>query len=471
MATPTGGPADAFASYVALQTQALDIVREACSGREELVQRIADLELELNVWKDAQRKEVALRENALRALRALEDSESLAVCLIDGDACLFSRQLIARGRDGGRDAAQALQKHIAELASKTSTGNGKPTVICQVWFNKQGLSRVFQEMGIASDATFSAFIQGFNQAHPLFLMTDVGGLKEACDAKFRETLRMYARMMACKLLVLGCSSDGGYAHQLQSLKTEALDWKVHLIRSSEMAFAIKQLAIQEVEFEDLFERKKLIVSMPHTSSSSSSSSLMPTVAAGPSELKSSASTFGSAPKTPKKGTTAAASNATPSASTANNAGTGFIPVTTTKRVKDKASISDKENGFIKITGKLRAIDPKKPLSRQNPPPCNIFYLIGECTRGDSCPYAHDYHLSAQNIATLRIDAKKSACYTVTKGRPCTDPLCVAGHACPAGLACKFGSTCKFPASMHPNGKFIKKGTRSPESSGYDTESE
>ncbi|SCV73384.1 BQ2448_7310 [Microbotryum intermedium] len=468
MATSAGGPANAFASYVALQTQALDIVREACSGRDELVQRIADLELELNVWKGAQRKEVALREDALRAVRALEDGESLAVCLIDGDACLFNRQLISRGRDGGRDAAQALQKHIAELASKVSTGNGKPTVICQVWFNKQGLSRVFQEMGIASDATFSAFIQGFNQAHPLFLMTDVGGLKEACDAKFRETLRLYARMPACKLLVLGCSSDGGYAHQLQSLKTEALDWKVHLIRSSEVAFAIKQLAIQEVEFEDLFERRKLIVSMQHASSSSS----MPTAAANQttseSTVKPEALTFNSAPKTPKKATTIGSSAANPSAG--SYARVALFPATV-KKEKAKAPSDEKENAFTKVTGKLRAIEPKKPLSRQNPPPCNTFYLIGECTRGDSCPYAHDYRLSAQNIATLRVDAKKSACYTVTKGRPCTDPLCVAGHACPQGLACRFGSTCKFPASMHPNGKHIQKGTRSLSSSEYDTESE
>lgn len=66
-----------------------------------------------------------------------------------------------------------------------------------------------QDLGIATEAVFAAFVQGFNSAHPMFLMSDVGPQKEAADAKFRETLKMYSKLPQCKLILAGCEHDGG----------------------------------------------------------------------------------------------------------------------------------------------------------------------------------------------------------------------------------------------------------------------
>ena len=49
------------------------------------------------------------------------------------------------------------------------------------------------------------------------------------------------------------------------------------------------------------------------------------------------------------------------------------------------------------------------LSKQSPPPCNAYYLKGDCFKGAACPYAHDYALSTKMINILRADAKKSPC--------------------------------------------------------------
>lgn len=40
------------------------------------------------------------------------------------------------------------------------------------------------------------------------LMVQIG-MQEAADAKFRETLRLYARLPSCKLILAGCTHDAG----------------------------------------------------------------------------------------------------------------------------------------------------------------------------------------------------------------------------------------------------------------------
>jgi hypothetical protein len=92
-------------------------------------------------------------------------------------------------------AALALNKHIMSAAA--DAGAPVSMVLCNVFYNKQGLSRILQvsilhvrtgsasltlvcrlqEVGIATEAVFSAFVQGLNAAHPLFVMTDVGPQK------------------------------------------------------------------------------------------------------------------------------------------------------------------------------------------------------------------------------------------------------------------------------------------------------
>lgn len=97
------------------------------------------------------------------------------------------------------------------------------------------------------------------------------------------------------------------------------------------------------------------------------------------------------------------------------------------------------------------INPNIPLSKQNPPPCTLFYLAS-CRHGSDCKYGHDYLLDADHYETMRQNAKKAPCPSVNKGETCTwGEQCCYGHVCPLTTSCYFykQGRCKFVgADMH-----------------------
>lgn len=54
----------------------------------------------------------------------------------------FERSLVAKGRDGGREAALALARHITALADKELGRSVQIVVSC--FYNKSGLSKILQ---------------------------------------------------------------------------------------------------------------------------------------------------------------------------------------------------------------------------------------------------------------------------------------------------------------------------------------
>lgn len=58
-----------------------------------------------------------------------------------------------------------------------------------VFYNKRGLADTFGKAGLLTvKRNFDEFVLGFNQATERFLMVDVGGAKEAADAKVKGTV-------------------------------------------------------------------------------------------------------------------------------------------------------------------------------------------------------------------------------------------------------------------------------------------
>lgn len=261
----------------------------------------------------------------------LAQGEPLVLCVLDGDGAIFNRQYISQGRDGGREAALALHSHITNLADETV--GRTVTVVVQIFFNKAGLSRVLQDVGIATETVFAAFVQGLNAAHPLIVMTDVGSQKEAADAKFREAVRLHCKLPSCKLVIAGCEHDGGYSHLLQSLETEGLSDKIRILKSfDEGAFDIKRLNLSTVQFPGLFEPKKLV------SYASQSASIKRSTTPGNSSA-------------PKKVVTVATTPVVVHAAPPK-------PALTQTPSHTRKTSEDKENGFTKVV-KLRSIDPSK----------------------------------------------------------------------------------------------------------------
>ncbi|KAK4050683.1 hypothetical protein OIV83_003409 [Microbotryomycetes sp. JL201] len=457
--------------YAELQVHAANLVRDAFSDRQQLLARIQELEAELQVWKIGHSSAVKDKDAAQRLVREYQGGAQggFAACVLDGDGAIFDRQYIARGREGGREAAHALMQHVQQIVDSTDGLSNTTKVICNVWFNKTGLARVLQENGIAQEATFAAFVQGFNAAHPSFTMTDVGASKEAADAKFCESLRFFAKLPSCKLVFAGCSHDGGYSHVLQSLETEGSLGKVRVLKSfDDLAFEIKRLNLKMVEFPGLFESRKLSSFAHLVSTAPVPKMVAPTLkktassnSNGSSAALAAAAAAIASGATPKKlysplssATPAKVAELSKSATASKPLASSSTPlsVVTNNRVDQDSD----DEGFTRVVKKppvetIRrpTIDPSKPLHKQNPPPCNKFYLQGECTK-DNCQYEHQYRLTPKQITALRVDAKKSPCFDMLRGRKCP-PDCIAGHRCPFAK-CPFGGasgSCKFKApGMH-----------------------
>ncbi|BGP50881.1 hypothetical protein JCM10450v2_006807 [Rhodotorula kratochvilovae] len=418
-----------FDSYVYYAAEAAKLARTACSEREDLATRVKTLEDQLALSKLGHQEEQKKARNAQKQLDVVANDQ-IIYCVLDGDGCIFHRSLVAKGRDGGREAAILLIKHIDDYASTLGI-TGQLTIVVHLYLNKAGLSRVIQSCGIADEATFSAFLTGFNAAHPLILVSDVGPSKEASDAKLSQTLKLYAKLPSTKLVLAGAAHDGGYAHLFSSLETEAplVFDKCTLLKSYiELAFELKRLNLRATTFEGLFENKKLV--------SYAGQAVPPPPGALATPRKSSPAVVQATP-TPGK--------------------------TKTPRTVTKATLAAVKENLVAEDSparaeKLRPIDPTKPLYKQAlGPPCNKHYLLppsspSHCASPSTCKYSHAYALSPTQLATLRTDAGKSPCFAVLKGRECTDEACFAGHVCPRGVGCNYGNKCKFTApGMHPPG--------------------
>ncbi|GAA5853830.1 hypothetical protein JCM8547_007465 [Rhodosporidiobolus lusitaniae] len=419
-----------FDQYILHASEAAKIARQACLETQPLLEKIRDLETNLQIYKLGN---VELENQLKAAQKQLENGDQIVYVVLDGDGCIFNRALVQKGRDGGREAAKFLVSKVGEFAD-TQGVKGQLQIVINIFLNKYGLAKTFNSCGIADEKTFSDFLQGLNAAHSLIQVTDVGAQKEAADAKISQSVRLFSRMASCKLVLAGCTHDGGYAHLFGNLETESASHfgKITLLKSySEAAFEVKRLGLRTVTFEGLFEVKKL-----------------QTYAGA-----------GNIPQTPSRKNSPALGS--------NNANGSVTPVAgangfkTPKTVKKALYQQNKENfsggGDSAAPTKfvqLKPIDPTKALSKQNPPCCNQHYLAPPCLHGDNCKYSHFYSLTPKQLVTLRADAKKSPCANALKGKACP-PNCFAGHTCYFGASCRYGegsNGCRFSRpGMHPPG--------------------
>jgi len=102
--------------------------------------------------------------------------------------------------------------------------------------------------------------------------------------------------------------------------------------------------------------------------------------------------------------------------------------------------------------KLSVIDPTLPLYKQNPPPCNEYYLMHDCSKEGRCRYSHEYDLTEEQLVMLSNSAKQSPCWFLNNNRECPHGMsCCWGHVCPFGIKCHFSlrEKCRFKGEgMH-----------------------
>ena len=107
------------------------------------------------------------------------------IVLLDGDGAVFNPQIISQGQPGGHFAAQKLSDAIMQYLT-TAIGTNHYQLWVYIFLNKRGLMDAFGRVGLLSaKSKFDEFTLGFNQAAERFIMVDVGGAKEAADAKIK----------------------------------------------------------------------------------------------------------------------------------------------------------------------------------------------------------------------------------------------------------------------------------------------
>ncbi|KAJ2915292.1 hypothetical protein MD484_g5148, partial [Candolleomyces efflorescens] len=125
-------------------------------------------------WSETLEKE---RDGLLNKLKA-----NRLVVLIDGDGAIFNLGLISQGQEGGHKAALLLSEGIMKQLPNHNTH----LLSVYVFLNKRGLSETFSRVSEhQAKSKLDDFMIGFNQSTERFIMVDVGGAKEAADAKIK----------------------------------------------------------------------------------------------------------------------------------------------------------------------------------------------------------------------------------------------------------------------------------------------
>ncbi|KAG1780138.1 hypothetical protein EV702DRAFT_1080947 [Suillus placidus] len=377
----------------------------------DLENRLAELEVELAVWKQAHataiegadREAKALKgrlaslNNQVASMETFMSQSLLVLCVIDGDACIFNDLLLRQGHEGGRQAAQQLTRAVADyLTSEDVHVLGRLSFWVTIFFNKAILASVLERHKLCSPEQLDAFIMGFSQSSPRFVLVDVGYGKDATFTKITgrhvlisvpsityahlEYLQTYLRFPQTQRIFFAGGQENTYAPTIAALQNDGLLGKVAFLEACRTSpnYAQKhRLPILTVD--TLFINQRLSPPL-RTPPLLNMNGLSPTM------------TSGGLP-TPHSPPSMSAS----------------------------------------ATGRL--VDPTLPLHKHSPPPCNEFYLMS-CTKGGACKYSHDYILTPDQLATLAANAKKAPCNFLKNGLQCPyGERCCWGHVCPNGPKC------------------------------------
>ncbi|KAI0638328.1 hypothetical protein C8Q77DRAFT_1090587 [Trametes polyzona] len=408
----------------------------------ELEARIAELEGELAAMKLAYSTTSEIEKKPHNApLPSLTRQSSsynvgqdpMVLCAIDGDRLMFNPSLIEQGYSGGRQAAQDFTKEIAqELLQQGLIGFERLSFWVTLYLNKRAVLNGLRENGIVAQEQFEAFLLGFGQASPRFLIVDAGPGRDSTELKVKEYIKTYIRFPQTLRLFFG-GVDDAYLAMYDSLEKEDLVGKLVLMQPpQDTSFSMRRMSARSLHFDGLFMAEKVRPWMARR----------PGPLLGISDSNSSVITNG-----------------------------GLI---SPQSSESQVSLPTPPPRNLSAEG-LRTIDPTKPLHKQNPPPCNEHYLMA-CSKGVSvsvrdmprhsyrdayvlprnqvnCKYSHEWYLTPEQLEILARNAKKAPCNYLKNGIPCPHgDKCCWGHVCPSGARCFHLSKgkCWFKGEgMHP----------------------
>ncbi|RDL35457.1 Uncharacterized protein BP5553_07388 [Venustampulla echinocandica] len=400
-----------------------------------LGKELEDAQLDLDDARKSRRDlQMQLNLANARVGQSTADCESMRnrnpyiTVLIDGDGMIFSENLVRQGREGGKEAANALRNTVLENCEFAE----EIEVMAKVCANVTGLSKAMLRDGfLDSGDDLREFTLGFTQGKASFDFVDVGHGKERADSKIKECLRWHLRNHNCKQILLGISHDAGYAPFLDEVVTPNDRCRITIIEGYPTVRELAATGLQILNFGNIFRSEKLVsrlVSPPSTWAGVTSTAAPPPSAS---------------PITLKNGTATVKNSATHSVSKPN-----WVP---TPRGLDPP-----------ITVNPTALDKIKRRTANNKL-CNNHYLRGPCAKGDECCFEHDYNATDDDLKAIAYLTRLNPCLN---GQHCELDYCIYGHHCPSVAwitapngkdkepVCQ-GFGCRFSKEDHPPGTVIK----------------
>ncbi|KIL68159.1 hypothetical protein M378DRAFT_158687 [Amanita muscaria Koide BX008] len=367
----------------------------------ELQNRVAELEMELSVWKQAHSVALEVSEREAKAhnvqIAALNRQISnldcfrgttnpLILCVVNGDEKIFLKDLVSQGQIGGKTAAQQLTKAIAEYLSKEELHIfGRLSFWITIFVNKSEIFTKLLGHDFCTAEQLEDFFAGFSAASPRFIIVDTGFGDEAVSLKIKEYLQTFTRFPQTLRVFFAAYDLSRYIPLLEELeKEQALGKIIRLFTPGDRETEKSSFSLPRLPLDDVFITQQVLCMLQSGS---------------------------------------------PQAVPFNGGADHQSPVN------------------------MRPVDSTLPLHKQNPPPCNEFYLM-TCSKGPgACKYSHDYKLTPEQLELLAINAKKAPCNWLKNGVPCPHGgKCCWGHVCPNGPKCFHLSKgkCWFKGeAMHP----------------------
>jgi len=376
-----------------------DLAKATSDENAQLVHKVNELGLEVNAWKNqalsAMRGPTGKDSPSKREVTFSVPQKDLVLCVVDCTRCMFSTLYITEGQEGGRKAGEEVVRGIKDhlTAEDKSSQEGNIKLSINVYIMKSQLRNDLIASESCTAAQYDDFFVGLNETLCLNIV-EVGSKIDA-KKKIDEHLQLFAGLPQTTRVAF---SGGNGIEYLSIMPT--LD-----------AFSAKS---------------KLLILRSYNGPSNGVSSRLPSLVL-PGLFTSIPTPTGSwAPTTPL---------APP------------FPLAETDESEANTSPPRPLNGQRRPS----VIDPSLPLYKQNPPPCNEYYLMYSCSKENRCKYSHEYPLTDEQLAQLSKSAKQSPCWYLNTDKECPNANCCWGHVCPFGIACYHLSRdkCRFKGSgMH-----------------------
>ncbi|KAI9889896.1 MAG: hypothetical protein M1814_004731 [Vezdaea aestivalis] len=242
-----------------------------------LIDKIKDMESKLVIEiADKERAEAGSKafynelskvEKELKRIQSDQERKRYVLVLIDGDGLMFHDHLVSQAEIGGNKAGALLLEKVEKFVKELELGF-EVDVVVKIYCNLKGMDKIYHQHGILSKAIgYDSFMRGLNKSSPSIDAIDAGNGKECADSKIHYNLSAAVANVQCKHIILGCSSDNGYARILTPLGNDPeKSSMISLLEGRPFAAELQALKsrFRTTEFKDIFRSEKWQAHRPPT---------------------------------------------------------------------------------------------------------------------------------------------------------------------------------------------------------------